>query len=429
MHKMRLRISQEAVYSWLLIITISRPAVGFVLRKVLSLVGLSFIYSYVLAAIMLIPVFIIFVKTFNHSRNQIQFLGIYLVFVLYFFINLVIHPSYEMYYFRDVFGIDEVFFGITRGSIWCLLAFVSAKDPQKVMRALRIAAYIMFLYSIYELIQARRVGYWETYNARGVMTQYNYSLTYGYQVIFCTIVFLYYYFNKKSIIDLTCSIISLVFVIMEGSRGSLICLFMFVLLYSLICVNKLKPMTKILLGIGALGIYFLISSNWDALVEWFLHSIMKTNINSRTISMLLNGNITSDQNRLVIYDLCWNSIKNQGFFGMGAFGNRTVIAPQFYWGYPHNIFIELVMDYGWFIAIILSIIIICSCIRMFKYAEGDRLFVFIILLSMTMRLFMSSSYWTDGFFWGFLGWMYASFQNISYNKRIRNTISSRTMES
>ena len=68
--------------------------------------------------------------------------------------------------------------------------------------------------------------------------------------------------------------------------------------------------------------------------------------------MLLNGEITDDHGRAEIARLSWDGIAKQGFFGMGPFGCRTIIAPYYNYGYPHNIFLEFILDYGWVLGIL-----------------------------------------------------------------------------
>ena len=120
--------------------------------------------------------------------------------------------------------------------------------------------------------------------------------------------------------------------------------------------------------------------------------------------MLLSGKISSDNGREKIAALSWSAIQRQGFFGMGPFGCRTVIAPFYNYGYPHNIALEMIMDYGWAIAGMIMTLITVRIFRAFIHADQKQSGVLIILLSMCMKLMISGSYWSEPFFWGLLGW-------------------------
>ena len=129
------------------------------------------------------------------------------------------------------------------------------------------------------------------------------------------------------------------------------------------------------------------------------------NINSRTIEMLLNNTLMSDNGRVRIAELAWGVIDQQGFFGNGAFGSRWAIAPSYYWGYPHSIFLEFIIDYGWMFGCILLGVLAFAILRTLFVVDDEALCVFCVLLSMNAKLFLSDSYWSYQFFWVLLGCM------------------------
>ena len=401
-----IEITRDAAYCWLLVCLLSRTAIRIALGKILANMHLYQYTKYCLAVILFAPLLIACFSEAKILRKEIVFVLIYVFFVILFQVNLWLHPSYGIYYNRPVFGIEEIFFGVSRGSIWLLLAFVGITQAEKALKCIHISAIINLIYSTYELHQKQLVGYWETYNNAGKITHHSYSLTFGYQVIFCAIVFLYFFLEYRRFFDLICVFIALFYDITEGSRGSMICLGVFLVLYVFVTAQKTNLNNRIIIVTSVLLVVTLVHLLKNKIILGLVGIFDRLNISSRTLDMLISGNITDDNSRDVIRDLCYEAIQKQGFWGMGPFGSRTIIARKFYWGYPHNLAIELMMDYGVVIAVIILGTLAIGAICVLLYGEIKRKIVFIILLSMVIKLFMSATYWEDGFFWGCIGWMY-----------------------
>lgn len=425
--KLTIRITKENAYEWLLFCLIIRDALLAAISKCLSIVEASVMAGVILAIVMLTPLVLITIKQISKASEVFIFAGIYVLFLMLILIEETLHPQYENYYTRPVFGIYEVFFGIKRGAIWGVLAFAGLHKGKKVLNCFHWGAAFLLLYSLYEAFKASVVGYWETYDATGELSQYSYSLTFGYQVIFCCIVFAFFFLENKRWYDLMAAVLSFALVILEGSRGPLVCLAVFFILYLLAKSKEISMGKRWGFFVLIVVMSLIVLSFQDYLVPWLLDRIAALDIDSRTITMLLSGNLSSDNARNIIFDLCWQHISKQGFWGMGPFGNRTFIAPAYYWGYPHNIVLELILDYGWMIAIVIMAAIVLATIRIFSKAKKEELMVFCILLACNMKLFLSSTYWAEVFFWGMLAWMAVALTPYLFQKgksRLKITIRS-----
>lgn len=425
--RLTIKITKENAYEWLLFCLIIRDALLAAISKCLSVVGASAMAGAILAVVMFSPLILITIKKPSNANAVFCFFVIYLFFLILILIERIMHPQYEEYYTRPVFGIYEVFFGIKRGAIWGILAFSGLRKGRKVLNCFHLGAAFLLLYSLYEAFEASVVGYWETYNATGKLAKYSYSLTFGYQVIFCCIVFVFFFLENKKWYDMIAAILSFVLVILEGSRGPLICLAVFLVLYLLAKGKELRKRKKLqfltLIVILSLAVILF----RDSLLSWLIDRIAALNIDSRTITMLLSGNLSSDNARGIIFDLCWDHIENQGFWGMGPFGNRTFIVPKYYWGYPHNIVLELILDYGWMVAIGIIAAMVLAIIRMFRKAQKEELMVFCILLAYNMKLFLSSTYWGELFFWSMVTWMIVTLKPYLLQRKTRLKTSTLSM--
>ena len=289
-----------------------------------------------------------------------------------------------------------------------------ARRARYVLTDIHIAAVFLLLYCLFRFYKASKAGYWEEYNDVGVLVKQSYNLVFGYKTMLCCIIFLFFFFEKKSLLDLVGGALSLFLVLKAGSRGPLICLVVFIVLCLFLKVKRLKLRYKITISAVLLGSYYLISRYYEKIVSFALSVLAKLHISSRTIEMVLSGNISDDNGRARIAELSWDAIAKQGFFGMGPFGCRTVIAPYYNYGYPHSIFLEFVLDYGWVLGILLLSVLLFMIIKVFLYRDKEQTGVLMILLAMCIKLMISGSYWSEPLFWGMLAW---TITGISQNRR------------
>ena len=413
----KMSLSAGMAYDWMVITFLSRDTIDKFFQVVLSRIGLLHLYSSFTAFVIFFPVLIFSILSFSRMKACLPFLILYISLYLVFQINLSIHPDYLQYYTREIYGAYTVFFSFSTGAIWGFLVFTLAPKAKHILADIHIAAILLLIYCLFIFYKASKAGYWEEFDDRGVLIKIDYSLVFGYKTIFCCIVFIFFFFEKRNVLDLVGAILSFFMDIKAGSRGSLICLGMFVVLYMLVKARRMKTIHKITISVAFLGLYVFISKYFSKISSFVLSLLKKLNINSRTVEMLLNGNIASDNGRARISELSWDGIAKQGFFGMGPFGCRTIIAPYYNYGYPHNIFLEFVLDYGWFFGTLALTVLMIMIIRTLMKKNKIQTSVLIILLSMCMKLLISGSYWSEPLFWGLVGWAY-----ICKSQKNRNDI-------
>ncbi len=128
-------------------------------------------------------------------------------------------------------------------------------------------------------------------------------------------------------------------------------------------------------------------------------------VNSRAISMLVEGTFTADNGRNEIYKLAIDAIKHVPFLGYGAYGDRQFIAPYFYWGYSHNIVLEFIIDFGWIFGVLFLAILFYLCVKAVIKAKGNQVAVVAILIGANAKLFISDSFWSYPYFWMLVGYI------------------------
>lgn len=183
----------------------------------------------------------------------------------------------------------------------------------------------------------------------------------------------------------------------SGGRGGVVFLLALVSIISFIFVNKKNIMTVvfIIVPLGILSIIIIANFVHDSV----LNDVFDSGI-ARAFSYLTSNGIDMSQtsNRDIVYEVAMKNIEKNPYTGYGIF--HTIGA----FGYPHNIFLEMI-EGGGLCYFFFWIIIIVKCFsRGYKIVKSYSNMSFLIPLFLypcTMLLF-SGSYVMNGPFWFFV---------------------------
>lgn len=381
---------------WLLnvvFLTIAR----FVLTK-LNIYGLT--RSFVLTGITLIPIVFFLLKlSVLKKKNYYPFLLLYLTICLIFLISYLLHPEYQYFYTREGYGLERVF--RPDSALYAFLFFSLVDDPDDLMHTIKKFAFIYFAYlMIFELLPALVQGYWSDINYAGETVKRAYSLSFGYAMLLPSIIFLYIFFKKKSILYLLLSVAGIGLIFLQGSRGALLMLAIFVGLMVISGIIDSKDATYKTIKIIAiiLAIVFIFAFG-GTILRTVVNMLKSIGFESRTLDLLVSGDFTNDSGRNIIWSSVYDAIKTGGLFGYGAFGDRPFVFPHHYVGYSHNIFLELICSFG-IIGGIISVVIVVGSLRMIFSCKDTRWReIFIIFFSIASQLLLSMSFWYVWEFW------------------------------
>lgn len=163
--------------------------------------------------------------------------------------------------------------------------------------------------------------------------------------------------KKKKLVDLLLVIIGIVLVFMNGSRGTLVQIAVFLLLYY--TMNG-----KYLEGIGRLLTVMVM------LFAFFQYVAKYVDISSSRTLLLLFSNAIGETDRIVAWRRMLEYFFSQSIsiklFGLGLAGDKTYIYQNIYRaGYPHNILIEQLMQLGIIGFVIIFLVVMVITIKMF----------------------------------------------------------------
>ena len=381
-------------------LTISR----YILTK-FNIYGMTRTLVLVLVAFIPIALFGINVVNMHHYKYSF-FCIIYILIVLTFVFSIFCNDDLIYFFGRNDYGLERVF--RPDSAIYALLFFCLLDNIDELFDTIKKFAYIDFVYLlIVQYLPSYIKGGWEDVNYRGQTVIRAYSLSFGYAMLFPTIVFIYLYMKKKNCWNLILAIIGTLLILTNGSRGALLMPIVFVgimvingIMYSNNTKWKWLKIFSIVLVISIFVIY------GNAIVLKLVDILQSLGFESRTLEMIGKGEISSDSGRSMIWEAVWKAIKDGGIFGYGAFGDRPFVYPIHYVGYSHNIFLELICSFG-IIGVILSIILVVASLRMLLFCKDNKYKeLFIIFFSISLQLLISMSLWYVWEFWAAIAIVY-----------------------
>lgn len=207
-------------------------------------------------------------------------------------------------------------------------------------------------------------------------------------VPFCGVLIMYE--EKRKLLDLVCLLAGIALIIIYGARGSLLQIVVFFVLYYVMNGKYLTGIGKLLIAIVVLFIFLKNIGDYVDISS------------SRTLYLLFNNaigetdRISAWKQMLIYFDSQPIMTK---FFGLGLTGERLYIYENIYRaGYPHNIFIEQLLQLGIIgFAITMSLFFLLSvktiiCAYKKEYATIVSLFLTYFTVLLFSSSYLSSSY-------------------------------------
>lgn len=346
-----------------------------------------------------IPVFVLF---FLNSKKylKVDFVILYIFLILFFAITWLIHPEYTPYYLKREYGVFDTVFFPTHG-IYAYLFIRLINNPCKILKNLKFSGYLMIFYFLAEIYLYTKRGFWYGVvgdNGKAIMS---YSVSFGYQVLFFLVIFLYSFFKYNKKLDLIFTLMYIIMLFIGGSRGPFIFVITFIVVYWFLELSNRAEFIKhknksILFFISGFILYYFKND-----ILFFISKQIKTfGFSSRFIDKLLLGTIFSDSGRSIIWQKTIEMIKENPF-GYGAMGSRHVITNVIFAGYPHNVILEILVDFGVFFGLIILSMFLINILIMF-YGKNTKEYrgIFLVFLSCSLGLLLSLTYWNSNVFWG-----------------------------
>ncbi len=329
------------------------------------IVGLVFLYA--------LPVVI--------KRSRLKLVGSYSVGIFIFLFHYLMFPENSLY-------MRELIFPFFCMCLPVLVYSMSIHDWNNLKLCMGKASFIVFIIGtvlgVLVLFDQATVG--------------AYSMSLSYYMLLPMIIYLGELFDNPSMKALLFSLITLLIILSLGARGPILCAIVFVLL-KILKSSKLTY-TKILFYLSSFAAIIVTFIYLDSILQYINNLLLNFGIKSRTIALFLRDGVYLS-GRENIYPKIIEGIQDNPLLGIGIAGDRLITG-----GYAHNLFLEVLANFGVIVGSILLITLILLVVRNLLIEDNEKYNIIIIWLSLGfIPLIVSGSYLMDMSFWILIGLM------------------------
>lgn len=234
----------------------------------------------------------------------------------------------------------------------------------------------------------------------------------SYSFLACAVFLLYYSMKYRKIYNYIFAILSFVAIVVFSVRGPIIVYLVCfaILLFQNVKVNR--PLKIMILLIVLLPIIFVCTNYFDSFIELLDSLFNKIGVTSGLVKRLSEGNFLDSNGRDSIAANLINSVWEHPFLGTGLFSDREMVGT-----YAHNLFLELLVDFGIVFGAILIAAIAFNVIKMLYTNRKNNCAFGLLITVMSVaigKLMFSGSYLESSEFFMLLGMM----MNPVFNKSI-----------
>lgn len=219
----------------------------------------------------------------------------------------------------------------------------------------------------------------------------NYSLTLGGCLLLAILVMLDRFSVTRKWYDMLMVLLDLLALVLGGGRGPFVCIAVFLLILLLsrdtISVKKRLSILALLLVLAALlyVLYPYFAAAAAPLIDHF-------HIRSRTLRMLLSGNISFDSGRSIVWNYFLEKIRLSPLLGYGITGAWELDVPGAENAYPHCIVLELAAAFGIPLGALLTLALGAVVVRGLTQKNPEKRRLAVIFLSFLVHLLWSGSF-------------------------------------
>lgn len=275
----------------------------------------------------------------------------------------------------------------------------------KEYKVFMIASYInlavdVIFYILYSLGQADMYTYMEG----GTDVRYTSYMYFAYFTIPHVMVMLYDYKQRKKMLSLIAFLLGCLVVTTQGTRGAIVCVLVYVIAIIWQNIASAKPISKLLILFLLTGLSGVLL--FTPVLELFARAMQKKiydlGLSTRVFDTFLQASYIGDSGRSELFSKSVQIIKEAPIFGYGLTGDIGLLGQ-----YSHNLFLELLIEFGIFVGsaliVTICVVLIRACIRVKKIDRALLSFLLIFISIGFVKLFMSGSYLTEEWFFFLMG--------------------------
>lgn len=306
---------------------------------------------------------------------------IYGISTIIFLMNIILFP-------QNADGIKSIVFDFFFICLPCFIYSFSINDLDVLYNTFERTGSIVLFFGLL-------ISFLDFFNKIDIGT---YSMTLSYYLLIPSLIYLYKFLNKISIKNLILFLMSLVSVSLLGARGPILSIAVYTIIYLLKIISGKNSIKKTIIYFFLIILLLFGLIFYKEILLLINNILIKYNIYSRTINLLLNENVHLS-GREYLYTGAIELISKHPIIGIGIAGDRYYLG-----GYVHNLFLEILLDFGGFFgSLICFILIIIFMESNFFINKKTANIISIFFCLSVVPLLVSGSYLMDAWFWIYLG--------------------------
>jgi hypothetical protein len=203
-------------------------------------------------------------------------------------------------------------------------------------------------------------------------------------------------FNNKRMISIALAIYGFILLLSLGNRSCIVYLticFLYFFVYSLKAISNLKKFIIVII------VPFIIYLFYDLIFENLYSIVSEKGVTARIFTSIEDDRFFEDSGRFNIFKNIFSSLSSNPF-GLGFFGDRILTGI-----YSHNIFVEILSSFGYFIGSFLIVGLLIVLFKAYKYSfENNHLFFIALVGFCLLPLMTSGSFIEYPYFYFLLGY-------------------------
>ncbi|SFD31753.1 O-antigen ligase family protein [Ruminococcus albus] len=411
-----------------LVLFFSGKAIEFILNKFFALLGAAYYSEYCLIGIhCFIVLCILSWFIMKQEKQLLKYKSFILIVVIcslfllkYLFNSSVgIWLSDNTYGFPAVFGLDG---GIFSAGVTAYYIIIIQKNSDTVINGLKISNCFIIVYLLFMAYNRTKLGYFWVTGEGGISVQKAYNMSFGYYSCFISTLNVILWIKERKIYNIIVSVVFSLLSIAYGSRGAIIIYLIFALSLFWLFMKEANVAKKLIIisAIFLFGSFFILF--YSEIILFLQRILVYFGVSeSRTLESLLAGDISDTDTRDELWAIAKELIKDRFPFGYGVFGERPHIGKYYMWGYSHNIFLEIIIAFGFIGVVLLTFFIIKSFSIINSDADRGWIFIFILFFSQCGILLVSNSFWYHPYFWSAIAVGFIHSDIIGDDKKLKRS--------
>lgn len=227
-------------------------------------------------------------------------------------------------------------------------------------------------------------------------TSNDYSMAYGHALMFVAILLLFKYQSNHKVLTIIAFVLTTFYILVSGSRGPLVAIAVAVL--AVLFTGKMSTGKLVWIFVVVVGaIVFLVGySFFLGLIQNLLDSL---GMSSRTLSMMIQGNIAYDSGRSEFHQDLIEAINESPILGLGAFGGEVAV------GLAHNLYLDIMANFGYIFGSIFIIAVLYNTFKVIHREKNTSLSTLTLMFAIIVfaRGFFNGEFWAEKELWIILG--------------------------